>query len=147
MINANGVSFIYHSAFCIIKFCIYIIFRDVVITRTIRIQDIFDNTLFVFSRGALSRIWPAVQNNDVKYILSILKAKQLALGFSLVAFLVSPPPTRPLRPLPDPYLIPGGYLIHRAPKVHKNTSCFIITIRATKGFGTILFWSDSTLQK
>ena len=42
----------------------------------------------------------------------------LYLGLIRVALLVYPPLTRPLGPLPDPYLIPGGYLIHRAPKVH-----------------------------
>ena len=40
------------------------------------------------------------------------------LGFSRVALLVYPPPTRPLGPLPDPYLIPGGYLIPTGQKIN-----------------------------
>ena len=39
------------------------------------------------------------------------------LGLIRVAFLVNPPPTRPLGPLPDPYPIPRGYLIHTGQKI------------------------------
>ena len=40
-----------------------------------------------------------------------------SLGLIRVAFLVNPPPTRPLGPLPDPYPIPRGYLIHAGQKI------------------------------
>ena len=42
------------------------------------------------------------------------------LGLIRVALLVYPPPTRPLGPLPDPYPIPRGYLIHTGKKSNKN---------------------------
>ena len=48
----------------------------------------------------------------------VIGVVRVNLGLIRVALLLYPPRTRPLGPLPDPYLIPGGYLIHRAPKVH-----------------------------
>ena len=42
------------------------------------------------------------------------------LGLIRVDDLLCPPPTRPLGLLPDPYLIPAGYLIPIAPKSPKN---------------------------
>ena len=40
-----------------------------------------------------------------------------AAGLIRVALLLYPPPTRPLGPLPDPYPIPRGYLIHTGQKI------------------------------
>ena len=39
------------------------------------------------------------------------------VGLIRVALLLYPPPTRPLGPLPDPYPIPRGYLIHTGQKI------------------------------
>ena len=47
------------------------------------------------------------------------------LGFSRVALLVYPPPTRPLGPLPDPYPIPGGYLIPTGQKNQLKITVFV----------------------
>ena len=44
----------------------------------------------------------------------------LILGLIRVAVLVYPPSTRPLELLPDPYPIPGGYLIPNVKKTTKN---------------------------
>ena len=40
-----------------------------------------------------------------------------ALGLIRVALLLYPPPTRPLGPLPAPYPIPRGNLIHTGQKI------------------------------
>ena len=41
----------------------------------------------------------------------------LNIGLIRVAILLYPPPTRPLGPLPAPYPIPRGYLIHTGQKI------------------------------
>ena len=43
------------------------------------------------------------------------------LGLIRVALLLYPPPTRPLGPLPDPYPIPGGYLIPTGQKINQKS--------------------------
>ena len=64
------------------------------------------------------------------------------VGLIRVALLLYPPPTRPLGPLPDPYLIPRGYLIPTGQKIkqksllwHKNLkkkAKFLVAMRAIK---------------
>ena len=65
------------------------------------------------------------------------------LGPIRVALLLYPPPTRPLGLLPDPYLIPRGYLIHTGQKIKKNhyssakiqkKSKFLVTRRVIESF-------------
>ena len=68
----------------------------------------------------------------------------LRVGLIRVALLVYPPPTRPLGPLPDPYPIPGGYLIPTGQKINQKSQylCkkvqkrpkFLTTMRAMKSY-------------
>ena len=50
-------------------------------------------------------------------LISNVQYYYTVVGLIRVALLLYPPPTRPLGPLPDPYLIPRGYLIPTGQKI------------------------------
>ena len=62
----------------------------------------------------------AYGTNGTSYLHSLQELTyniRLRIGLIRVALLLYPPPTRPLGPLPDPYPIPRGYLIHTGQKI------------------------------